>query len=230
LGVLDFLDALFGQPGWTRDHRLAWDGFTSPGPSGLTRFQQMLQGRIEEALLQAGFTVGQWERSPSEEAGAIHADIAGTGLRIWLDRNAAAFGRTIKRGRVVPDRVYEEWGSRTPDDLIAALLYDLRRALKSEHLIAVLPKNYRRIALYAIESAAKPVVLMNGKPIDDFSESGPLTQKGIRPCRDFEVRDGATPMLGFHDHPDQMWVAGSYRALAEHCAGEGWLKIQRPAS
>jgi hypothetical protein len=114
LGVLDFLDALFGQPGWTRDHRLAWDGFTSPGPSGLTRFQQMLQGRIEEALLQAGFTVGQWERSPSEEAGAIHADIAGTGLRIWLDRNAAAFGRTIKRGRVVPDRVYEEWGSRTP--------------------------------------------------------------------------------------------------------------------
>ncbi len=97
-------------------------------------------------------------------------------------------------------------------------------------MIPVLPKNYRRIALHAIGMAVSPVVLMDGKRIEDFSESGPLTQKGIRPCIDFEVRDGATPMLGFHDHPNEMWVAAGYRALAEHCQNEGWLKIEGPAS
>jgi hypothetical protein len=97
-------------------------------------------------------------------------------------------------------------------------------------MIPVLPKNYRRIALQAIGVAASPVVLMNGKRIADFSESGPLTQKGIRLCIDFEVRDGATPILGFHDHPDQMWVAAGYRALVEHCEHEGWLKIEGPPS
>jgi hypothetical protein len=92
--------------------------------------------------------------------------------------------------------------------------------------IPVLPKNYRRIALFAIEASAIPVVLMDRHQIDDFSESGRLTQKGIRACRNFEIRDGSTPILGFHDHPNQMCVAAGYRPLAEHCAAEGWLRIQ----
>jgi hypothetical protein len=96
--------------------------------------------------------------------------------------------------------------------------------------IPVLPKNYRRIALAAIERAADPVVLMNGKRVTDFSQTGPVTQKGIRECRDFEVRDGSVSILGFHDHPNEMWVAENYRPLAEHCAAEGWLKVQGPAS
>ena len=97
-------------------------------------------------------------------------------------------------------------------------------------LIPVLPTNYRRIALAAIEHAVVPVVLMNGAKVTDFSEAGPVTQKSIRRCRDFEVRDGAAPILGFHDHPDEMWVAEDYRALAEHCAAAGWLTVQGPAS
>ena len=100
----------------------------------------------------------------------------------------------------------------------------------SEKWIPVRPKNYRRIAIYAIQHATNPIVLVNGKRVQDFSESGPLTQKGIRPCRDFEVRDGSVPILGFHDHPDHMWIVESYRELAEHCAAEGWLKIQGRAS
>jgi hypothetical protein len=97
-----------------------------------------------------------------------------------------------------------------------------------EREIGVLPKNYRRIALHAISVAVSPVVLMNGKPVTDFSEEGPITQKGIRACRDFEVRDGSSPILGFHDHPNEMWVDARYQAFAEHCAAAGWLKIQRP--
>src|SRR6266487_272509 len=41
-----------------------------------------------------------------------------------------------------------------------------------EKWIPVRPKNYRRIALYAIQHAGNPVVLMNGRQINDFSESG----------------------------------------------------------
>jgi hypothetical protein len=100
----------------------------------------------------------------------------------------------------------------------------------TDRLIPVLPTNYRRIALAAIERAAIPVVLMNREHVTDFSEAGPVTQKGIRRCRNFEVRDGTIPILGFHDHPDEMWVAEDYRALAEHCAAAGWLKLQGPAS
>ena len=44
----------------------------------------------------------------------------------------------------------------------------------TDGLIAVLPRNYRRIALYAIQVAADPVVLMDGARVTDFSERGPL--------------------------------------------------------
>jgi len=97
-------------------------------------------------------------------------------------------------------------------------------------LIPVLPKNYRRVVLYAIESAAEPVVLANRKRVQDFSELGPLTQDGIAACRNFEVRDGSRPILGFHDHPREMWVTASYAPIAEHCAEQGWLTIQGSAS
>lgn len=99
-----------------------------------------------------------------------------------------------------------------------------------EKLIPVLPKNYRRIALHAISAAANPVVLINRKPVTDFSEQGPLTQHLIRSCIDFEVRDGSRPILGFHDHPNEMWVTETYSSIAKYCAEQGWLKIEEGAS
>jgi hypothetical protein len=102
--------------------------------------------------------------------------------------------------------------------------------MRRDKLIPVLPKNYRRIALYAIGVASTPVVLVNGKPTDDFSERGPLTQKGIRELTDFEVRDGGSPIVGFHDHPNEMWIAECYASVASHCEEQGWLKVQARAS
>ena len=93
-------------------------------------------------------------------------------------------------------------------------------------LVPVLPKNYRHIALYAVSVAAAPLVLMDRRPVTDLSERGPLTQKGIRECIDFEIRDGTSPILGFHDHPSEMWVTAAYAHVAEHCASQGWRKIQ----
>jgi hypothetical protein len=99
-----------------------------------------------------------------------------------------------------------------------------------DNLIPVLPKNYRRIALHAIQSAVEPVVLVNQKRVEDFSEAGPLTQRGIRALRNFEIRDGSRPILGFHDHPSEMWVCASHADVAQYCAMQGWLTIQGGAA
>ena len=94
-------------------------------------------------------------------------------------------------------------------------------------LIPVSPKNYRRIALYAIEQAEAPIVLVDGKCTNDFSDSGPLTQRKMRRYISFEIRDGASPILGFHDHPREMWIAENYAMLATYCQAQGWLKIEK---
>jgi len=95
--------------------------------------------------------------------------------------------------------------------------------------ISVAPTNYRRIALRAIEAAHDPRVLCDRREVTDFSEAGPLTQRGIGGCRDFEIRDGAVPILGFHDHPREMFVNEAYAEFARFCAEKGWLRIDRPA-
>lgn len=97
-------------------------------------------------------------------------------------------------------------------------------------LISVLPKNYRRIVLYAISMSSEPIVLGDHRHITDYSETGPLTQKGIRQFVNFEVRDGSEAILGFHDHPNEMWVSEQYADVAKYCESQSWLKVQGKAS
>lgn len=99
-----------------------------------------------------------------------------------------------------------------------------------DRLIPVLPKNYRSIALHAISVAEDPVVLVDGERTTDFSEGGPLTQRGIRSCINFEVRDGSRAILVFDDRPNDMWVTEIFSCVAEYCAQRGWLKIEGGAS
>jgi len=94
----------------------------------------------------------------------------------------------------------------------------------------VLPKNYRRIALYAASLAQDPVILMDRIVVEDLTDRGPVTQSGIRQCLNFEVRDGKVAILGFHDHPREMWITEDYNEVAEYCQQQGWLKIDGPAS
>jgi len=96
--------------------------------------------------------------------------------------------------------------------------------------ITVLPKNYRSIALYAINNLETPEVLLDGKKVLDFTDQGPLTQAGLRNCRNFEIRNGKEGVLGFHDHPSEMWVSEIYRHIASHCEEQGWLQIEGKAS
>ena len=71
---------------------------------------------------------------------------------------------------------------------------------------------------------------MDNKEIDDYSEQGKLTQKGIRSCINFEIKDGNIGIVGFHDHPNEMWISEKYDQFAKQCESNGWLKIEGPAS
>jgi len=101
---------------------------------------------------------------------------------------------------------------------------------ETSKLIPVLPKNYRRICLRAIELASDPRVLMDKKPVTDFSEQGKLTQEGIRSCINFEVLDGKVGIVGFHGYPNEMWVNENHKDFASYCEQQGWLRIEGPAS
>jgi hypothetical protein len=100
---------------------------------------------------------------------------------------------------------------------------------KREKWIQVLPKNYRNIVLYAIKNLEEPEVLLDGKKVFDFSDQGPLTQVGLSKCHNFEIRNGKKGVLGFHDHPKEMWVSEPFRHIAKHCEEQGWLKIEGKA-
>lgn len=97
---------------------------------------------------------------------------------------------------------------------------------RSARLIPVLPKNYRSISLRAIEISSNPQVFMDRQAIVDFSSQGSLTQKNIRACTSFEIRDGSVGILGFHDHPREMWINEDYREFARYCEQQGWLRIE----
>jgi len=103
------------------------------------------------------------------------------------------------------------------------------RSRKLIKLISVLPKNYRCILLHAIELATDPKVIMDKQVITDFSEQGKLTRKNILNCINFEILDGDTGILGFHDHPDEMWISGNFQDFAIFCEQQGWLYMQKQA-
>jgi hypothetical protein len=92
--------------------------------------------------------------------------------------------------------------------------------------IAVLPKHYRAIVLEVLASFPDATVWVDEHRYDDFSEAGPLTQRGIAGLRNLEIRTECTPILGFHDHPREMWIGSEFRELAERLHGLGHLKIQ----
>ena len=96
--------------------------------------------------------------------------------------------------------------------------------------IGVRPKHYRAIVLQVLHECPDATVWMDKRRCDDFSESGPLTQRGIASLRDFEIRTASASIVGFHDHPREMWIDSQFRDLAERLAALGHLEIDIPAS
>jgi len=93
-------------------------------------------------------------------------------------------------------------------------------------LIRVIPGNLRAIAVYAIENISRPQVMLDSKSVKDYSIRGPLQRSRIADAVDFEIRDGAHPVMGFHDGPAHMWFSHRYADIAQHCEEQGWLKFK----
>ena len=94
-------------------------------------------------------------------------------------------------------------------------------------LIGVIPKNYRQIVMYVLEHHQGSKVYCNKKLCTDYSTDGNLTQSGIKILKDFLIIAGnGKELIGFHDHPNEMWLSTELSALAKYCENQGWLKIE----
>ena len=94
-------------------------------------------------------------------------------------------------------------------------------------LIGVRPKHYRAIVLEALRRFPDATVWVDRRRCEDLSEAGPLTQRGIARMRDFEIKTEHASILGFHDHPREMWIDGEFGDLAQRLADLGHLRIER---
>jgi hypothetical protein len=96
-----------------------------------------------------------------------------------------------------------------------------------DDLIAVSPKNYQRVVRYIVSQVPGSVIVADGREIDP-NDDAYISQKGLGEIRDFEMRCGSQPVMGFHDHPREMWITERHRSLAELMHAEGSLVIEFP--
>ena len=106
---------------------------------------------------------------------------------------------------------------RTPENDIAATHHSEEDTFT---LIRVTPKNIGKIAKFAIPLLKKPVVLLESRPIKDYSDAGPLRHVRLKDAQDFEIRDGEVPVMGFHGGSKRMWFNNDFMSVARDCETE----------
>lgn len=106
-------------------------------------------------------------------------------------------------------------------------MFGTRSSVFGNGLIGVRPKHYRAIVLEVLRSFPDATVWVDLRRCEDLSEAGPLTQRGIARMRDFEIRTEHASILGFHDHPREMWIGGEFGDLAQRLADLGHVRIER---
>lgn len=53
-----------------------------------------------------------------------------------------------------------------------------------------------------------------------------ISQDRISLARNFLMISGPDQVLGFHDHPREMWIERKFLYLAEEMQSQGWLAIE----
>jgi hypothetical protein len=111
---------------WRREHIEAFAEATVCDTEGVTNFQRRLMASAESAVPAISF-----RREQSKEGGVglyFVADVPGTAMQLYVYPNEAGFGNAPKRGLFADGvRPYEEWSFRTPDELIQAIVDELRK-------------------------------------------------------------------------------------------------------
>ncbi len=91
-------------------------------------------------------------------------------------------------------------------------------------LIKVKAHDLRSIAICAISRVKKPHILLDGKAVTDYSDSGPLKNENLEQVRNLEIRDGKHPVMGFHSGHTNMWFCADYKTVLDQCRANGWVE------
>lgn len=109
---------------WRRAHKLAFAEAATTDADGVTSFQRRLVSAVQPTV-----PLGSFNRVVAENGEAYFvAPVPGTSMQLFVYLNEAQLlgvpgpGRSSREGRI-----YEEWDFRTPDELINAVVEDLRQ-------------------------------------------------------------------------------------------------------
>lgn len=99
---------------WNRQHRQAWSGVTSPGPGGLSVFQERCESALTREIRSAGLAIVERTIQPLERNETLlYIRLTPGDLDVWICSAGAQFGYRTGDVRL------EEWDARTPDELIS---------------------------------------------------------------------------------------------------------------
>ena len=106
-----------GQRQWHKDHLSSWKGKTEPGKDGLSLFQNECLTQLESALSNNGLVLTEIKVEGKGEK-SIAGLLPRSGRRLWIYLDGAEIEDKKNKFRYF----YEEWGFRTPDDMIRKLI------------------------------------------------------------------------------------------------------------
>jgi len=84
---------------------------------------------VAELLSSTDYSITPWHFA-SESHITCTADIRELGIRIWLEPDAASFGRAVEKGELVPEQAFEEWDYKLPEDFIEHFAHELQVTLR----------------------------------------------------------------------------------------------------
>ncbi len=102
---------------WNSQHVAAWEGRESPGPSGLSPFQELFEARLNEELSSRGLKLEDRTIEKSDAESWIHGHLFEKRWEMWIYPNQVeAMGPAKKRIGM------EAWDALTPEEFVKKYL------------------------------------------------------------------------------------------------------------
>ena len=112
------------QKEWRRVHIQAFAEADVADSEGITIFQRRLIDAVSDVIASSAF-----RRETSAGEVYLVAEIPGTDKELFVYSTEAQFASVSKSGDYSKRWPFEEWDYRTPDELIAAVVEDIKRAV-----------------------------------------------------------------------------------------------------
>ena len=119
------------QKEWRQVHERAFGSVGIPDADGVTSFQRQLMAAVADVMPPSTFQRATMQGSPFAGETYFVADIPGTKMQLFVYPREAGISNPPKTGILSATKwgPYEEWDYRTPDELIAAVVEDVKSAV-----------------------------------------------------------------------------------------------------